>query len=234
MLVPARRHDPEWMDRTGNTTAQLEGALRDIGAVNRWLGGSKAAIAAVAPYLDAVPAGATLRVLDVGTGGADVPLAMAARARQRGKRLTAVGLDRDPVTAAHAHRAVAGHPDVDVVRADAFQLPFPHRSFDVVLASMFLHHFRHDDAVRLIAEFRRVARHAVIVNDLERHLLPWAFIAIGARLTRRDPMFVHDAPLSVLRGFTKDELRQIAADAGAPGATVADAWPYRLVLTVPA
>jgi SAM-dependent methyltransferase len=233
MLVPARRHDPEWMDRTDNAPEELEGALHDIGAVNRWLGGSKAMIAAISPFLDACPAGGTLRVLDVGTGGADIPVAMAAEARLRGKRLAVVALDRDPVTAAHARRAVGGNPDVEVVRGDAFELSFADGAFDLVLASMFLHHFQHDDAVRLITEFRRVARQAVIVNDLERHWIPWAFIALGARVTRRHAMFVHDAPLSVLRGFTKAELERIAAEAGADGAVVRDHWPYRLVMTAP-
>ena len=234
MLVPARRHDPEWMDRTGNTKSQLEGALRDIGAVNRYLGGSRAALHAIAPFLAACPEGGTLHLLDVGTGGGDVPAALASAARKQGKRLAIVGIDRDPVTAAHAHRETAGNPDVDIVRADAFATGFATGSFDLVLASMFLHHFAHAEAVALVREFRRIATQAVIVNDLERHLLPWAFIAIGARLTRRDPMFVHDAPLSVLRGFTKHELHRVAVDAGASGATVTEAWPYRLVLTVPA
>ena len=76
----------------------------------------------------------------------------------------------------------------------------------------------------------------------ERHLDPreviyltgfFAFIALASRLTRRHPMFVHDAPLSVLRGFTGDELSSIASAAGAPHAIVRHRWPYRLLLTVP-
>jgi SAM-dependent methyltransferase len=234
VLVPARRFDPEWMDRDDNPRAELEGALHDIGAVNRFLGGTNVLKDAIRPHLQALPEGETLTILDVGTGGADVPLALAAEARRLGRRTTIVGIDRDPVTTAYARRCVADTPEVTIVRADAFALPFSDRSFDIVTASLFLHHFAHDDAVRLVATFRRIARAAVYVNDLERHAVPWAFIFLAAHLTRRHPMFVHDAPLSVLRSFTPDELRRVGTDAGAADARVDARFGFRLLLTVPA
>lgn len=234
MFVPARRLDPEWMDRPDNSAAELAGALEDIRSVNRFLGGSKVLLDAIAPYLDAAPAGGETTILDVGTGGGDLPLAMAAAARLKGRRVRIVGVDRDPVTVELARRGAAGCPEVEIVQGDACALPYPDGSFDLVTASLFLHHFDHDEAARLISAFRRIARRAVFVNDLERHRVPWAFIALTARLTRRHPMFVHDAPLSVLRGFTEDELRRVARDAGAPRADVTRRWPFRLLLTVPA
>jgi ubiquinone/menaquinone biosynthesis C-methylase UbiE len=144
-----------------------------------------------------------------------------------------VAVDRDPVTLDYARRKTAGVAEIEVLAADAFELPFPRRSFDLVTASMFLHHFAEDDAVRLLAGFKRLATRAVLINDLERHLVSWAFIGLAARITRRHPMFVHDAALSVLRGFTADELRALAARAGASGANVRKRIPYRLLLTMP-
>ena len=92
----------------------------------------------------------------------------------------------------------------------------------------------HRGAVELLRKLRRIARRAVIVNDLRRHRVPWAFIATVAHVTRRDPMFRHDAPLSVLRGFTVDELRAAGRDAGVTDPRVVRRWPYRLVMTLPA
>lgn len=231
MLVPARRLDPEWMDRDGIARADLEGALGDIRTVNRRLGGSSTLVRAVAPHLRGGPRPFT--ILDVGTGGADLPVDLVAAGRAAGADVRVVAVDRDPVTAAIARRHAACCPEVTVVEADAFDLPFPERSFDLVIASMFLHHFDHGDAVKLLRGFRRLARRAVLINDLRRHRLPWAFIGFAARLTRRHPMFVHDAPLSVLRGFTDDELLAAAREAGAPDPRVERRFPFRLVLTIP-
>ena len=234
MLVPARRFDPEWMDRPDNAPAELEGALEDIRSVNRFLGGSKALLDALRPHLAAGPEDRVSTILDVGTGGADLPLELVAEARRLRRAVRIVAVDRDPVTVAYARRRTAEASEIEVVTGDANALGYADGSFDFVTASLFLHHFAHDEAARLIAGFRRIARTAVFVNDLERHVLPWAFIAVAARITRRHPMFVHDAPLSVLRGFTAGELARIAADAGAAGATVERLWPYRLLMTVPA
>jgi len=222
------------MDRRDNSRADLEGALADIGTVNRYLGGSQIVVASVLPYLRETPPGGTLSVLDVGTGSADVPRALVVAARGADRAIRVVAVDRDPETSALARRESAAYPEIEVRTGDALTLDLPAASFDLVTASLFLHHFPHESAVALIRELRRIARRVVIVNDLRRHAIPWAFIALAARVTRRHPMFVHDAPLSVLRGFTEEELRSIAADAGAPGATVARRWPFRLLFTVPA
>ena len=99
---------------------------------------------------------------------------------------------------------------------------------------MFLHHFPHEQVVALLRRFRRLARRAVVVNDLRRHALPWAFIGVVARATVRHPMFVHDAALSVLRGFTGDELAAAAREAGSERFGLVRRWPFRLVLTLEA
>ncbi len=234
VFVPARRFDPEWMDRTDNTPEDLNGALDDLHSVNRFLGGSKTLVDAVRPFLLAKDVGEPLSVLDVGTGGADLPLDLVASARRLGRPIRVIAIDRDEVTLDYARRKTGATPEIELHAADAFDLPFAPASFDLVTASLFLHHFTHDDAVRLLASFRRLARRAVLINDLERHVIPWAFIAVLARVTRRHPMFVNDAPLSVLRGFTPGELLAAAREAGAADATVVDRMPYRLLLTMPA
>src|SRR5438552_4245193 len=68
----------------------------------------------------------------------------------------------------------AGPREVRRVRADVRALPFPPRSFDVVLASLFLHHF---DAVEVAAVLRGLfdlTRRALVINDLPRAPAPYA------------------------------------------------------------
>lgn len=232
--VPRRRYDPELMDREDNQRAVLDRALADIRAVNRWLGGAGTLLRALDPFLDALAEGMTLTVLDIGTGAGDLPLAIVEHARRRGRLARVVAVDRDPVTVELARDWVGDRDEVRVECGDAFELPYEDGSFDVVTASMFLHHFDEQASVRLLSEFRRVARRAVLINDLRRHRLPWLFIAAVAHLTARDAMFRHDAPLSVLRGFTRHELARLAAESGATDSVVERRWPFRLAATIPA
>ena len=232
-LVPARRNDPEIMDRTDNSATDLDCALRDLRTINRLLGGRRALLEALSPYLEEAVATSPVEVLDVGTGSGDLPVAMIEHARKLGRSLRVTGLELDPTTAAIATRCTAGYPEIRIVHGDARALPFARGSFDVVTASLFLHHFEFDDVAHLLREFRRVARLGVLINDLHRHRVPWGFIALAARAARFHPMIVHDGPLSVLRGFTPAELRRVARTVGARGAIVRRRWPYRLVLTLP-
>jgi SAM-dependent methyltransferase len=233
LLVPARRFDSEWIDRRDNDPSALSAALGDIHVVNRLLGGERVLLRGLDPLLAGIPRGGVLEVLDVGTGCGDLPLAMARWGRRRGRRVRVTAVDIDPTTTREAARFTAGEREIRVVQADAFALPFGSARFDVVTSSMFLHHFRHEEIVRLLRSFRHLARRAVVVNDLRRHVLPWAFILLAAKATRRHPMFVHDAPLSVLRGFTDVELLTAAEEACGAPAVLERRWPYRLVLTMP-
>ena len=233
LLVPKRSVTPEWMDRADNAKQDLEGALRDIRKVNRFLRGSKILVDALRPCLEKQQPGQTLTILDVGTGGADLPIDLANEARRMGKRVQITAVEKDEVTAAFARAQTASYPEIDVQLADATKLGFAPESFDVVIASLFLHHFGEAEAAQLLKEFRTIARRAVLINDLRRHLIPWAFIGLAAHVTGRHPMFCHDAPLSVLRGFTTTELRNAAKEAGSPRVTLARRFPYRLLMTLP-
>jgi hypothetical protein len=84
----------------------------------------------------------------------------------------------------------------------------------------------------MLDELCRLARHAVLVNDLRRHLFPWAAVKLLGRLSWRGAMFLHDGPLSVLRGFTEDELAGEAGRTPARRFSLRRRWPFRLVLTL--
>ena len=218
------------MDRVDNSREELEAALASIRRVNRWLGGRNALVQALEPWLRDPPKGRPLRLLDIGTGDADIPLAVAREAAKRGIELQIVAIELDPATAAIARDHVASECSIKIVRADALALPFADGSFDLVTASLFLHHFHELEVVRLLHSFARVASGAVVINDLHRHRLPYWFIRAVCLLLRPDPMFANDAPLSVLRGFTVDELAWAAHQATRAPVRLRRRWPFRLVL----
>ena len=104
-------------------------------------------------------------------------------------------------------------PGLELVVSDGRSLPWPDRSFDVVHASLVIHHLEPPDALAFLREAARVARLGVVVNDLvrARHHL------IGARvllpLMTRNRFTRHDGPLSVRRAYTRMELRALLAGA---------------------
>lgn len=208
---PARRDDPELMDAPGLPEAEVADAYRALRRVNWMLGNNRTLDREADRFASEEQLGSNERlvVLDVGTGSGDVPARLAARIAQRipTLRVAAIGLDHDPVAALLARR---GEPDLFVVRGDALRLPLADRSVDLATAVKFAHHFEGGRLARLIGELARVARRRVVVLDIERHWAAyWGFTA-WSRVFTRNRFVRFDGPLSVLRGFTAEELIEVA------------------------
>ncbi|HSC70352.1 MAG TPA: methyltransferase domain-containing protein, partial [Candidatus Methylomirabilis sp.] len=112
----------------------------------------------------------------------------------------------------------------------ALTLPYPDESFDVVLASLILHHSEGEAQARLLRELYRVARCAVVVNDLRRGRWPFLVTWMSLRLVSRSRMIHHDGPLSIRRGFLGTELLALAREAGWVQARVSHHPFFRLAL----
>jgi ubiquinone/menaquinone biosynthesis C-methylase UbiE len=100
------------------------------------------------------------------------------------------------------------------VLADAFHLPFADSSFDFVLCSSFLHHFNNSEVVELLRGMSRVAGRAILVCDLERHVLPFLFLPATKPLFHWQRITLHDGPISVRAAFRQSELVELAGKAG--------------------
>ncbi|RIK41035.1 MAG: hypothetical protein DCC58_13070 [Chloroflexi bacterium] len=227
-----RSDDLELLDREAQhaPAAVLAENLRDIRRANRFLGGTRAVLRTMRPLLAATPPDTTLRLLDLATGSADIPVALVREAQRLGKRVHVVATDAQPRVLDIA-RAVEQPGVLDIAEADARALPYAASEFDVVLLSLALHHFSPQDGMLVLAEMRRVGRGLLLVNDLERSRLGYAGAWLFGTLLTRNRFTRHDAPLSVRRAYTRAEARAMAYQAGWRGVRVRGAVPFRYVLT---
>ncbi|MGI8927997.1 MAG: methyltransferase domain-containing protein [Candidatus Limnocylindrales bacterium] len=191
----------------------LAGNLRDLARVNRLLGGAGLSWRALEPIIRRYGWGTPLRFLDVGTGAADIPRYLRRSSAYR-YPLTVVAADVRPEIVEVARRATSRTPDLVVRLGSPDGIDEADGSFDVVHASLVIHHLEPPEAVRMLREMARVASRAVIINDLER-AKRWLIAAtLLACLTTRNSYTRHDAPLSVRRAYRPNELRQLAERAG--------------------
>ncbi len=191
-LAP-RRCQPEIMDQPGLDPTRHAQALRGLARINRISASDRILWRPLSTLLRASP-GRPIRVLDLATGGGDVPIRLWQRARRAGLALEVHGVDASATAIAHARAAArrtgaaVGFATLDVLRE-----PLP-AGFDVLTASLFLHHLDETQAVALLRHMGQAARRMVLVNDLvalaarlpggvARHALPLAL----AHRTRRWP-----------------------------------------------
>jgi ubiquinone/menaquinone biosynthesis C-methylase UbiE len=140
--------------------------------------------------------------LDVGAASGDTAKVVA----ESYSSATVISLDRNAVH-------LRGAPTPKVL-ADAFQLPFASRSFDYVFSSLFLHHFTNQQIIELLRNFARIARKAVLISDLERHVVPYIFFPVTRWIFGWHPIAVYDGKVSIRAALKRSELVSLAKHAG--------------------
>jgi 2-polyprenyl-3-methyl-5-hydroxy-6-metoxy-1,4-benzoquinol methylase len=220
---------PEIMDDPGLEEQWHNDALRGLARINLVSGSTRilwGPIVALAREMPSRP----LRVLDIATGGGDVPIRLALRARRAGLPIQVEGCDRSPVAIHHAQISASRH-DVAVrfFELDALSGAIPPGQ-DIVCCSLFLHHLAEDQAVCLLRHMAEATRRLVLVNDLARSRTGLLLAYAGTRLLSRSKVVHVDGPRSVRAAFTPEEALALAQQAGLSGATVERRWPCRYLL----
>ena len=208
----------------------LEGNLRDLGRVNAVLGGASLSWRAIQPFLHTTRH-RPVRLIDVGTGAADIPRDLLGRASRAGASLEVLATDVRPEIVDVARNTSQTVPGLTIDLASSDGIAAADGSFDIGHASLVLHHLEPDQARRLLAELARVSRTAVVINDLTRAAAWFAGAWLLSRIATANRYTRHDAPLSVRRAYTEREIVALAADAGLrPIARYRALPPYRCAL----
>lgn len=169
----------------------------------------------------------TLRILDLGAGCCDIPLAIVTWARRNHCRVEITCLDHNRQAlklASQRIRDLSGGP-ITLQRADLLTYE-PAEAFDYALASMVFHHFTADQIRALVRRLGGFVRNALLVNDLRRCALN--YLACYATVRPFASQVRHDALLSIRRGFTIRDLSEILSH-GTVTPTVRTAWFCRVV-----
>lgn len=223
-----QRDRAELLDLHRGSRAEVLRSLRDIRRINTYLGGTTLSVNAIFALLQQAEK-REASVLDIGTGIGDIPLQLQKQSARRGLKLQTFGLD---INARHIEIARDELPPASgvlLLRGDAFRLPFPDASIDVVHSSLFLHHFRLPELTQLLREFSRVARVGWVMNDLERHGLPLWFFRTTRPIFARSYITRLDGTASIRRAYTLHEMESIVQEI--PGACAERKPLFRLCLT---
>ncbi len=145
-----RSAELEMMDLPGQPRELLAGNLRDLRILNRYLGSYRSVLGGLARLVREQNL-RSFTLLDIGTGSADIPAAIAQWARRRNIAARINGLERDVVTVEQAMGHTQSLGEITIVRGDALAPPFRSGSFDFILASQLLHHFTDEQIVALLA-----------------------------------------------------------------------------------
>lgn len=213
-----RKVIPEMLDDDLGSPAEIAASFRDLRHINQWFGGVATTITLLRRVF-CESGGGELTLLEVGAGAGDTPLSAKQALAEEGLQLQVTLLDR---VWSHLPRNGA-----TCIAGDALRLPLRDDSFDFVSSTLLAHHFEPEELRAFAQESLRVARRGVLINDLIRSPLHLGLVYSGLPLFR-SPITWHDAPASVRRAYTRNEMRQLLSNVPASRVEVSRHYLYRM------
>jgi ubiquinone/menaquinone biosynthesis C-methylase UbiE len=212
-----RKPSRELLDDDAGSPQEVAESLADLRFVNRWFGGVSTTHSLLRRAISRQNS-TRVSMLEVAAGSADVALQNQQVFENNGIQISVTALDRS------ASHLPSGVPRVV---ANALALPFHDDAFDLVGCALFAHHLSPQDFSRFASEALRVAKVAVLINDLIRHPMHLALIYAGMPLYR-SPITRHDAVASVKQAYTMEEMCTMLTNSGASRVEMSRHYLFRM------
>jgi 2-polyprenyl-3-methyl-5-hydroxy-6-metoxy-1,4-benzoquinol methylase len=233
-----RSFEKELLDRDDIPFEDIRLNMSELDTINAWLGGHAISIMGIRDLISAMDLhslrgeGAMRRdprrisVCEIGCGGGDNLRVLSRRCRRRHISVNAIGIDNNAhcITVAQQQWKEG---EARWIHSDYREVEFGDNKPDIIFSSLFCHHFSDEQLVDMLRWMDRNAGTGWFINDLHRHPLAWNSIRLLTRLFSRSYLVKNDAPLSVLRGFSRREWESILQTADIGGYTLQWKWAFR-------
>ena len=196
----------EMMDDFTLEGVEFRDTLDKLEIINRLLGGNSVTI-------------------NLGCGHGDILRDVAKFGRKNKYKFKLLGVDANPDAIEYARELSKGYSELSFETIDIFSEEFKKQSYDVVLCTLFLHHFKNDELISFLKTAIKKATIGAVVNDLHRHRIAYyLFKMIGFFI--KNKMVREDGLTSVLRAFKKKEIKTILTKVQVPF-TIHWKWAFR-------
>jgi SAM-dependent methyltransferase len=228
-----RSTEIEVMDDLTCSGEVVSQTLLELEIINKWLGGNAVTMRGLHMLLSSASAkDKTLKIADLGCGGGDMLKLLASYFRKKNLKADFMGFDANPSIIDFARTNTRAFKEISFQTQDILTENFRSQRFDIVFATLFFHHFTSDQLVQIFKSLKKQTAVGVVINDLHRHSLAYYSIKLLTRFFSKSPMVKNDAPVSVLRGFRKNEWIEILQKAEIEHYKLIWKWAFRWQLVV--
>jgi 2-polyprenyl-3-methyl-5-hydroxy-6-metoxy-1,4-benzoquinol methylase len=218
---------PEIMDDFLLEGAGLRDNLDEIAQINRLLGGNRVTLSGVATLLQKAKPGQTVTIADIGCGNGDMLRELSDYGKKHHLKLKLLGIDANNFTVNHATTLSANYPDISYECINVMDEAFGDISYDILLCTLTLHHFKTDEMLQLMNRFRNKALIGIVINDLQRSALAYRLFQLVCFVCRLGKISREDGLTSILRGFKRKEIRELSEKLNIVHYTLRWKWAFR-------
>jgi 2-polyprenyl-3-methyl-5-hydroxy-6-metoxy-1,4-benzoquinol methylase len=228
----SRSQQIEVMDDLQCSGEVVNQTLRELEFINHWLGGNQVTISGLNKLLKNHDRSQEITIADLGCGSGDMLRLIDRWARERKFNVTLIGIDANSHIIEFAKTNSTDFPQIQFRALDIFSSEFQSMKFDIVIGTLFYHHFTIDQLKSFFDRLKKQAKLGLVINDIHRHPLAYYSIKFLTGLFSKSSMVKYDAPLSVLRAFTKQEIVEILKGASLKNFTIHWKWAFRWQVVV--
>ena len=204
-----RSSEMEIMDDFTMEGVLFRDTLDKLEIINRFLGGNSVTINGLKNLLKNQSKNKTITIVDLGCGNGDILRDVAKFGRKNNYSFNLIGIDANLAAIEYAKELSKEYSELSFKTLDILSEDFKKQSYDVVLCTLFLHHFKNEELISFLKTTTNKATIGVVVNDLHRHKLAYyLFKLIGFFI--KNKMVRQDGLTSVLRAFKRKDLENIS------------------------
>jgi len=201
----------EIMDDLDFQGTEMKNLLSDLDRVNKWLGGNTVTIKGIIHLIKTNPHLKKVTILDLGCGDGQMLRQCARYAEKHGYEFELVGLDANGFILEEAKVRSKGFDTVSYIQGDVFSEEIDFSRYDIVLGTLFFHHFNEKDILLLLDKILATVKVGVVINDLHRSWLAFGLFKIVSHIFLKTETARFDGLVSIARGFRRKELEQLQA-----------------------
>jgi 2-polyprenyl-3-methyl-5-hydroxy-6-metoxy-1,4-benzoquinol methylase len=225
-----RSYKKELLDRDDIPFEDIKRNMQELDFINRHLGGHEITLDGVVAIIQQAPVfNRRLTIAEIGCGGGDNLRAIKAWAAhiKLPVRLTGIDINEECIAYAKSQERNAG---IRFIHSDYKYSPMQAKA-DVVFSSLFCHHFTDEELTFQLQWMQENSVLGFFINDLHRHPLAYYSIKTLTALFSKSRLVKNDAPLSVQRGFKREDWERLFAAAGIANYTCTWRWAFRWLVT---
>jgi 2-polyprenyl-3-methyl-5-hydroxy-6-metoxy-1,4-benzoquinol methylase len=218
----------EILDQNDIAFADIALNMKELEFINSKLGGHSITIKG---FKELLKEKKEVSVCEIGCGGGDNLSAIFRYSTRHNidASFTGIDINKDCIAFAKENSKIE---NVNYIVSDYNKITFESEKPDIIFSSLFCHHFTDDELVEMMIWMGNNSTLGFFINDLHRHPIAYHFIKMATGFFSKSYLVKNDAPISVLRGFKKNEWKQILHKGGIEKFSIKWKWAFRYLIVV--
>lgn len=221
-----RSYQKELLDNDAIPFEDIRLNMREINTINKWLGGHKITLDGFKKLLADKK---SIHVCEIGCGDGNNLFAIANWCRENDVVFKCTGIDikKECIDAADIKYQ---NLNAEWITGDYKQIQFNIKP-DIIFSSLFCHHFTNEELIKQLQWMQQNSNIGFFINDLQRNWFAYHSIRIITKIFSYSYLVKNDAPLSVARGFHKNEWLHVFKRTHLKNLSIEWKWAFRYLIT---